>query len=157
MVCCAVVFLNNVTYADKIIPNNTHATTTVTAKTIIRCPLILIWRLGNRYISLSGWSLYCHSLKKRSVQEIKWRYLINVSLFNCHTSLTIYHEPKQGFFVALLTVTSWWARWRPKSPASLLFAQPFVQAQTRKHQSSTSLASTRESTGDRWIPLITGR
>ena len=35
------------------------------------------------------------------------------------------------------TVTSWWARWRLKSPASWLFAQPFVQ---RKHQSSTSLA-----------------
>ena len=28
-------------------------------------------------------------------------------------------------------VTSWWARWRLKSPASRLFAQPFVQAQTK--------------------------
>ena len=27
-----------------------------------------------------------------------------------------------------ITVTSWWARWRLKSPASRLFAQPFVQA-----------------------------
>ena len=33
------------------------------------------------------------------------------------------------------TVTSWWARWRLKSPASPLFTQAF-----RKHQSSASLA-----------------
>ena len=37
-------------------------------------------------------------------------------------------------------MTSQWARWRLKSPASWLFTQPFIQgADRRKHQSSPSL------------------
>ena len=42
----------------------------------------------------------------------------------------------------VITMTSEWARWRLKSPASRLFTQSFIQAHTdqRKHQSSTSLA-----------------
>ena len=37
----------------------------------------------------------------------------------------------------VITVTSYWVRWRHKSPASRLFAQPFVQgAHQRKYQSS---------------------
>ena len=31
-----------------------------------------------------------------------------------------------------ITMTSWWARWRLKSPASRLFTQPFVQVQIKK-------------------------
>ena len=30
-------------------------------------------------------------------------------------------------------MTSWWARWRLKSPASRLFTQPFVQAQVKEN------------------------
>ena len=33
-----------------------------------------------------------------------------------------------------ITMTSQWARWHLKSPASLLFAQLLVQAQLKKHQ-----------------------
>ena len=41
-------------------------------------------------------------------------------------------------------MTSWWVRWRLKSPASRLFTQPFIQeADQRKHQSSASLAFVR--------------
>ena len=32
-----------------------------------------------------------------------------------------------------ITVTSFWARWRLKSPASRLFAQPFVQSQIKEN------------------------
>ena len=45
-----------------------------------------------------------------------------------------------------IAVTSWWARWRLKSPASRLFIQPFIQAQIkekRKHQSSAPLSFVR--------------
>ena len=43
-----------------------------------------------------------------------------------------------------ITMTSYWARWRLKSPASRLFTQPFFQgADQRKHQSSASLAFVR--------------
>ena len=36
-----------------------------------------------------------------------------------------------------------WAWWRRKSPASWLFTQPFIQAQIKKNQSSSSLAFVR--------------
>ena len=39
--------------------------------------------------------------------------------------------------IIVITVTSWWARWHLKSPASPLFAQPFVRRrskQTPKHR-----------------------
>ena len=34
-----------------------------------------------------------------------------------------------------ITVTSKWARWRLKSPASRLFIQPFIQAQIKEKKS----------------------
>ena len=54
----------------------------------------------------------------------------------------------------MITVTSSWARWRLKSPASRLFTQPFIQgADQRKHQSSASLAFVRGiHRGTVWIP-----
>ena len=42
-----------------------------------------------------------------------------------------------------ITVTSKWARWRLKSPASRLFTQSFTGVNQRKHQSSASLAFVR--------------
>ena len=50
-----------------------------------------------------------------------------------------------------ITMTSQWARWGLKSPASRLFTQPFIQgADQRKHQSSASLAFVR---GIHWWPV----
>ena len=52
------------------------------------------------------------------------------------------------------TVTSWWTRWRLKSPASRLFYLWFVQGKIKE-----SINALRhrplwvEFTGDRWIPL----
>ena len=47
-------------------------------------------------------------------------------------------QPKNDHYII---VTSWWVRWRLKSPVSPLFAQSFIQgADQRKHQSSASLA-----------------
>ena len=46
--------------------------------------------------------------------------------------------------VEAITMTSWWARWRFKSPASRLFTQSFLQgADQRKHQNSASMAFVR--------------
>ena len=33
----------------------------------------------------------------------------------------------------IITLTSWWSRWRLKSPASRLFAQSFIQAQIKEN------------------------
>ena len=42
----------------------------------------------------------------------------------------LYHE---GIRASNITVTSSWARWRCKAPASRLFAQPFVQEQIKEN------------------------
>ena len=49
-------------------------------------------------------------------------------------SIDIFCAIKQSIKQQLdITVTSSWARWRLKSPASRLFAQPFVQAQIKEN------------------------
>ena len=65
------------------------------------------------------------------VHNLKMLYKYSLRI-NCH-------------FCDFITITmaSWWARWRLKSPTSQLFTQPFNQADKKKHQSSASLAFLR--------------
>ena len=54
--------------------------------------------------------------------------------------------------IETITVTSQWARRRLNSPASWLFAQPFVQAQIKENiKAPRHWPLWGESTGDRWI------
>ena len=54
----------------------------------------------------------------------------------------------------LITITSKWARWPFKSPASRSFTQPFIQAQIKENIEATRhWPLWGEFTGDRWIPL----
>ena len=58
----------------------------------------------------------------------------------------------------VITVTPWWARWRLKSPASRVFAQPFIQAQIKENiKAPRHWPVCGEFTGDRWIPRTRGR
>ena len=53
--------------------------------------------------------------------------------------------------IHIITGTSWGARWRLKSPAWRLFAQPFVQAQIKINiKAPRHWPLWGESTGDRW-------
>ena len=57
-----------------------------------------------------------------------------------------------------ITVTSSWARWRLKSPASRLSTQPFIQAQINENTKAPRHSpSCGEFTGDRWIPHTKGQ
>ena len=57
-----------------------------------------------------------------------------------------------------ITVTSLWARWRLKSPASRLFTQPFVRAQIKENlKAPRHWPLCGGFTGDRWIPLTKGQ
>ena len=70
---------------------------------------------------------------------IQLRWLVNMTMICCAFF-------RRGFvsFSYIITMTSQWARWRLKSPASRLFTQAFIQdADQRKHQSSASLAFVR--------------
>ena len=40
-----------------------------------------------------------------------------------------------------IIITSWWARWRLKSPASQLLTQPFIQAQIKENIKASSLVT----------------
>ena len=59
--------------------------------------------------------------------NIKW--LINCGRFSL-TYLYVFLTP--SFAIQSITVTSYYAPWRLKSPASRLFAQTFVQAQLKE-------------------------
>ena len=57
-----------------------------------------------------------------------------------------------------ITVMSLWARWRLKSSATLLFAQPFIQAQIKENTRAPHHSPLWwEPTGHWWISLTTGR
>ena len=57
-----------------------------------------------------------------------------------------------------ITVTSYWAWWRVKSPPSRLFTQPFIQAQIKESTKASRLWPLwGELTGDRWIPRTKGQ
>ena len=52
-----------------------------------------------------------------------------------------------------IPMTSWWARWRLKSPALPLFTQPFTQAQIEENiKAPRDWPLCGESIGVRWIP-----
>ena len=54
----------------------------------------------------------------------------------------------------IITMTSWWAGWRLKSPASRLFAQPFVGEQTKENiKAPNHWPYWGETSGDRGIPF----
>ena len=57
-----------------------------------------------------------------------------------------------------ITTTSYWARWRLKSPASRLFTQSFIRAQIKENiKAPRHWPLCREFTGDRWIPHTKGQ
>ena len=67
-------------------------------------------------------------------------------------------NPWHKHVLYVIIMTLWWTRWRFKSPASRLFAQPFIQAYIKD-----TITAPRhwplwgESTGDRSIPLTKGQ
>ena len=62
------------------------------------------------------------------------------------------------WIIKYITVTSKWARWRLKSSAYRLFAQPFDQAQIKENIKAPRYWTLwGKSTGDRWFPLTKGQ
>ena len=62
------------------------------------------------------------------------------------------------FNVLIITVTSEWARWRLKSPASRLFTQPFIQAQIKENiNAPRHWPLCGKFAGGRWIPRTNGQ
>ena len=82
--------------------------------------------------------------------NIKGACVPHIFISSCHTRITLCVIVCRWWPSHFITLTSWWARRRLKSPASLLFAEPFVQAQINKNQSVVSLASV---SGIHWWPV----
>ena len=60
--------------------------------------------------------------------------------------------------ILIIIMTSYWARWRLKSPAFHLFAQSFVEAQIKENiKAPRQWTLWWESTCDRWIHLTKGQ
>ena len=59
-----------------------------------------------------------------------------------------------GDYLQFVTMVSWWAQWRLKSPASRVFAQPFAQVRIKENiKAPRHWRLWGESTGERWILL----
>ena len=76
--------------------------------------------------------------------KLIWFKLMPILFFLCEITKNYY-----------ITVTSKWARWRLKTPASWLFTQAFVQAQIKKAPRHWPLWE--EFTDHRWIPRTMGQ
>ena len=59
-----------------------------------------------------------------------YRYYISLSTECCNVCML---DVDRLFGTASITVTSQWARWRPKSPALRLFTHTFIQAQIKEN------------------------
>ena len=55
-----------------------------------------------------------------------------------------------------ISVTSWWARWRLKSPASRLFTQPLFSRRIKNIKAVRHRPLWGEFNGGRWIPCTKG-
>ena len=100
---------------------------------------------SSRYY-LQSWR---HALPHRDNQDITAIALIDEFHGNNHA-----HYIRGGS----ITVTSYWVRWRLKSPASPLFAQLVIQAQIKENiKVRRHWPLCGEFTGDRWIPRTKGQ
>ena len=78
----------------------------------------------------------------------------NAVILLIRTLGTNFSETLSGIhaFYQSITVTSWWVRWRLKSPASPLFTQPFIQAQIKENiKVPRHWPLCGEFTGGRWM------
>ena len=67
-------------------------------------------------------------------------------------------DDDQYTYYTIITMTSQWAQWRLKSPASRLFTLPFIQAQIKENiKAPRHWPLWGEITRDRWIPCINGQ
>ena len=95
-----------------------------------------------------------HSFSVKTILPLR-RYLCELS------NVIIYMITTFGSYIlihdhhcsVIITMTSKWAWWRLKSPASRLFAQPFIQARIKGNiKAPRHWPLCGEFTGDRWIP-----
>ena len=77
---------------------------------------------------------YCRSIHQ--VSECiwsNWRWIFKWgNVGNCHSLDEGMHSELQSFH-SFITMTSQWAWWRLRSPASRLFTQPFIRAQIKEN------------------------
>ena len=78
-------------------------------------------------------------------------------LFFILSKISVYYDGLNILKHEYITVTSKWAWWRLKSPASRLFTQPFIQAQIKENiKAPHHWPLCGKFTGDRWIPCTKG-
>ena len=77
----------------------------------------------------------------------EWRHILHWQINSSHLLV-----------VSDITMTSQWAWWRHRSPASWLFTQPFIRAQIKENiKAPRHWPLCEEFTGDRWILRTNGQ
>ena len=145
-----------------------HSTTTLyihisTSASSVTCSTSTTKKHHLNLLSSITKALLTHTLasfwwKQSCIQSIWWihyRFPNREGVWNHHT-----HENRTAIhhFHPSITVTSQWATWRLKSPASRLFTRPFIQAQIKENtKAPRHWPLCGEFTGDRWTPRTNGQ
>ena len=122
----------------------------------ISAGMLLIWPLGTNFSEIS--IKINVSLFKKIILKMLSPKCGPFSLSLNVLTVTKKHNKSQQTINGIITVPSQWARWHLKSPASRLFAQPFVQVQIKENiKALRHWPLWRESTSVWWIPLTKGQ
>ena len=104
--------------------------------------------IGDKFVSRCIWfllncySLWCNMTQHTNICVVPAIICVCLCrrLLHNYLPFIIFLLPSATFHI---TLKSQWTRWHLKSSASRLITQPFIQADRRKHQNSTSLAFVR--------------
>ena len=102
--------------------------------------------------------------KTWQLSNISNNYRPDVGCHDCHFGLHtatahnwMWSTRTRHSTYGLITMTSQWAWWRLRSPASRLFTQPFIRAQIKDNiKAPRHWPLSGDFTGDRWIPRRNG-
>ena len=84
-------------------------------------------------------------------------HLMTLFYWHLHWRLASRCDPTLKMWINI-TMTSQWAWWRLRSPASRLFTQPFIRTQIKENiKAPRHWPLCGEFTGDRWIPRTNGQ
>ena len=115
-----------------------------------KLPSICDWlSMGGELVFISQWN--------QSIVIITFKFGKYIRLTMClSVCLSVFVE--NIIVVQFITMTSQWARWRLKSPASRLFTQVFIQTQIKENiKALRHWPLWGEFTGDRWMPRTKGQ
>ena len=125
----------------------------------IKCMAVIGIQFNNKYVDIS-FMVNMLLDSRNQITDIWSQLIVMQHSLLCFLFHPVLQRKPQGNKVCCIsiTVTSWWARWRLKSPALWSFTQLFGQAQIKEIiKALRHWPLCGEFTGDQWIPRTKGQ